>query len=238
MSRLFLIRHAQASFFDSDYDKLSAFGEEQARRLGQYWAARRVRFDRAISGPCLRQKSTAKIVSEMYARARVDFPELQLIEEFDEYSGEKVLRQSLPQLLEKDARLREWHDAYHRATESSEKLRYFQRVFEIVIRKWVAGQLHADGIESWPEFCARVSRGLTEIISGASHGQQIAVFCSGGPIGVAMQRALNLSPQDTLSAVWMSRNCSFSEFLFSGDRFTLSAFNAFPHLDDSFLTYR
>jgi hypothetical protein len=54
-----------------------------------------------------------------------------------------------------------------------------------------------------------------------------------------MQRALNLSPQDTLRVTWMSRNCSYSEFIFSGARFTLSAFNAFPHLDDpSMLTYR
>ena len=56
---------------------------------------------------------------------------------------------------------------------------------------------------------------------------------------MAMQRALNLSPQDTLRVAWMSRNCSYSEFLFSGDRFTLSTFNAFPHLDDAaLLTYR
>jgi hypothetical protein len=36
----------------------------------------------------------------------------------------------------------------------------------------------------------------------------------------------------------MPRNCSFSEFIFPKDRFTLSSFNAFPHLDDdSLLTY-
>jgi hypothetical protein len=54
-----------------------------------------------------------------------------------------------------------------------------------------------------------------------------------------MQRALHLSSEDTLKTMWMSRNCSYSEFLFSGDRFTLSSFNAFPHLDDAgLLTYR
>ncbi len=38
---------------------------------------------------------------------------------------------------------------------------------------------------------------------------------------------------------WMSRNCSFSEFLPSGDRLTLSSYNSFPHLDDdALLTYR
>jgi len=37
----------------------------------------------------------------------------------------------------------------------------------------------------------------------------------------------------------MSRNASFSDFLASGHRLMLSAFNAHPHLDeDSLLTYR
>jgi hypothetical protein len=54
-----------------------------------------------------------------------------------------------------------------------------------------------------------------------------------------MRRALNLSHADTLQLTWMSRNASFTEFLSSGDRFTLSAFNAHPHLEDeSLLTYR
>lgn len=70
-------------------------------------------------------------------------------------------------------------------------------------------------------------------------GERVAIFTSGGPIGAAMQRALNLSPRDTLRITWMSRNCSYSEFLCSGERFTLSSFNSFPHLDDpSLLTYR
>jgi hypothetical protein len=37
----------------------------------------------------------------------------------------------------------------------------------------------------------------------------------------------------------MSRNASLTGFLASGERFTLSTFNAHPHLDeDSLLTYR
>jgi hypothetical protein len=50
---------------------------------------------------------------------------------------------------------------------------------------------------------------------------------------------LNLSHADTLQLTWMSRNASFTEFLSSGERFTLSTFNAHPHLEDeSLLTYR
>jgi hypothetical protein len=56
---------------------------------------------------------------------------------------------------------------------------------------------------------------------------------------VTLQRALRLSTESTLQAAWMARNGSIHEFLFSGERFTLSSFNASPHLDDpSLLTYR
>src|SRR6478609_3508018 len=61
----------------------------------------------------------------------------------------------------------------------------------------------------------------------------------GGPVGVAMQRALDLSTEATLKAAWMVRNCSYSEFLFSAGRFTLSSYNATPHFTDpEFLTHR
>jgi hypothetical protein len=54
-----------------------------------------------------------------------------------------------------------------------------------------------------------------------------------------MRRALHLSAEDMLQVTWMSRNASFSSFLASGKRFTLSAFNAHPHLDgNGLLTYR
>jgi hypothetical protein len=37
----------------------------------------------------------------------------------------------------------------------------------------------------------------------------------------------------------MAQNSSFNEFLFSRERFTLSSFNAVPHLDDPAIqTYR
>lgn len=42
MGILYLVRHAQASFLEQDYDKLSKLGKTQARLLGEYWARRGV----------------------------------------------------------------------------------------------------------------------------------------------------------------------------------------------------
>jgi broad specificity phosphatase PhoE len=111
----------------------------------------------------------------------------------------------------------------------------------MLITKWVDGEVVLPAVESWPEFCARADRGLSQYMSANGRGQQLAIFGSAGLIGVAMRRALHLSSQDTLRTTWMIRNSSFSEFLFSNtdNRFTLSTFNSFPHLDEaSLLTYR
>ena len=161
------------------------------------------------------------------------------MEEFDEYQGEAVLKRVLPKLVETDSTIRDLHQKFLNIRSPADRSKSFQKLFEAVIGKWVGGEIFAPGVESWAEFCARVNSGLSRFLSGAKRGEQSAIFCSGGPIAVAVQHALNLSPADTLRVAWMSRNCSYSEFLYSGERFTLSAFNAFPHMDDaSLLTYR
>jgi broad specificity phosphatase PhoE len=191
------------------------------------------------SGPRVRQKDTARIVAEVYRDAGLPFPEPVVMEEFDEYHGDAVLEQGLPRLLESSSEVRELHRAFQSTSSSDRRLANFEKMFEMLITKWVDGEVVLPTVESWGEFCARVDRGLSQCMFANGRGQQLAIFCSGGPIGVAMRRAFHLSSQDTLRAAWMVRNCSYSEFLFSSDRFTLSTFNAFPHLDDvALLTYR
>jgi broad specificity phosphatase PhoE len=227
MSRLILVRHAQASFLEPNYDKLCATGEVQARLLGEYWARRGVLFSRACSGPRVRQVQTARMVEEAYRKHGREFPDVAVMKEFDEYPAEAVLKLGLPQLLETSPEVHDLHRAFGCAKDPDERKRSFQQMFEAVIGMWVSGELVVDGVESWPHFCARVDRGITTIANSTT------------PVGVAMQRALHLSHADTLQLTWMSRNASFTEFLSSGSRFTLSTFNAHPHLEDeSLLTYR
>jgi broad specificity phosphatase PhoE len=238
MSRLLLVRHGQASFLEQDYDKLSKTGELQARLLGEYWAQRRVSFDHVYSGPRKRQLDTARIVGEAFRKAGLAWPEPEVMKEFDEYSGETVMELSLPGLVQSSPQVRELHEAFAGAQDLREKHRTFQQLFEVVIGKWASGEVQVENVEPWAEFSARVHRGLARL-ADLGGSRQIAVFSSGGPVGVTVQRALNLSTESTLQAAWMARNASISEFLFSGERFTLSSFNASPHLDDpALVTYR
>jgi broad specificity phosphatase PhoE len=239
MGILFLVRHAQASFLEQNYDKLSERGEAQARLLGEYWARRNIVFDRVCAGPAVRQKDTLKLVSDAYVKAGLEFPTPLVLPEFDEYRGEAVLERSLPALLENDQSIRELHAAFQSSSDSAWRRATFQKLFEAVIGRWVGGGISPPGVETWLEFCSRVNFGLAKFLSAGGRGGRVAIVTSGGPIAVAMQRALDLSPQHTLQVSWMSRNCSWSEFLYAGDRFTLSAFNTHPHLNDAaMLSYR
>jgi broad specificity phosphatase PhoE len=239
VSHIILVRHGQASLLERDYDKLCANGEAQARLLGEYWSRRGVAFAGAYSGPRARQLETARIVADAYRSAGLLFRETVVMSEFDEYQAEAALRECLPQLLRANAEVKELHRAYESSSESSARRKTFQKLCEAVISKWVVGEVSADGVEPWHEFCLRVERGLDQVVRDTPPAASAVIFTSAGTIGAAMRRALHLSAADTLQVTWMSRNASFSEFLASGERFTMSTFNAHPHLDgDGLLTYR
>jgi len=239
MSRLFLVRHGQASFLERNYDKLSPKGEAQSCMLGEYWAGLKLNFDRVYSGPRVRQRETARIVGKAYRDVGLEWPEPAVLETFDEFQAEMVIERSLPELIETDSDIRGMHQAFKDSQTRPEQFKTFQRIFEVVIGRWAEGGIPLDGIEPWPEFCSRVKSGLSQLQSNGSRGQQIAIFSSGGPVGVAMQRALGLSTEATLKTAWMVRNCAYSEFVFSAGRFTLSSYNATPHFTDpEFITYR
>lgn len=239
MGRVFLVRHAQASFLEADYDKLSATGEAQARVLGEYWARRKVVLDRVCTGPRVRHRDTEISVRESYSKNGLKLPVPVVFDEFDEFQGDVVLERSLPRLTETNSHIRDLENAVRNANSPPQRRRNFQKLFESVVTMWVNGELIVNGVESWEAFIARVNRGLSQFLSTAGKSETCAIFTSGGPVAVAVQRALRLSPQDTLQVAWMPRNCSYSEFLFAGDRFTLSTFNSFQHLDDpALLTYR
>jgi broad specificity phosphatase PhoE len=239
MSRLFLVRHAQASFLEQTYDKLSPLGETQAQLLGEFWSRHELVFDRVCSGPCVRQEDTATIVAAAYRKVNLAFPDPLVMPEFDEYQGEAVLERSLSALLESDRGIFALHDAFQASKDSQSRRRTFQKLFEAVIGKWVDGEIPSNSVEPWRDFSSRVNSGITTFLATGAQSERVAIFTSGGPVGLAVQRALDLSAQNALRVSWMAQNCSFSEFLYSSDRFTLSSFNSVPHLDHpSLQTYR
>jgi broad specificity phosphatase PhoE len=228
MSRLFLVRHAQASFGGSDYDLLSPTGEEQARRLGAHWAARATVFDQVFVGPRRRHQRTAELAGGALVGSGLPWPEAVSLAELDEYAGLEVFRASLPEFakLGIDQATLKAGVSQLAGGSSTDLLKLFQGVLE----RWVRGELSVPGVETWKEFRVRARRGLERIIAGGAPGRQIAVFTSTGPVAAALDLAFNLDDERMLEASWQLRNTAVSEFLFSAPRFSLNVFNALPHL--------
>ena len=98
MSTLTLVRHGQASYMETDYDKLSTLGEEQARKLGEYWARHRISPDRVIHGPAKRHIRTMEIAAQVVTDAGLTWPKPELNPAFDEFDAFTVMRIMLPRL--------------------------------------------------------------------------------------------------------------------------------------------
>lgn len=228
MSRLILVRHAQASFGSADYDQLSPVGEEQARRLGAHWAAQEMVFDQVFVGPRRRHQRTAELVGAALVQRGLPWPEAVSLPELDEYAGLEVFRASLPQLAKSGFDPATLAAGVHHppAASSTELLKMFQGI----MARWVRGELNVPGVETWKEFRIRARRGLEKTLDGAARGRQIAVFTSTGPVAAALDRAFGLDDERMLEASWQLRNTAVSEFVFSTPRFSLNIFNALPHL--------
>lgn len=236
-----LIRHAQASFFADEYDRLSEHGERQAIELGRYFAGKGVAFSEVHVGPRRRQQQTAELVGSEFRRARVCWPEPVIQDDLDEYDLTGLLNRLAPHLATNDRAFEQLALAYARSTSEPERLRSFQRMFEAILAHWqrAPADSAAMTIEPWEEFRDRVGRALDRITAGAGTGRRVAAFTSGGFIGTAVARALSAPDATALELSWRLRNASLTTLVFSPGRLTLDDFNTIAHFTDETLwTYR
>ena len=241
MSTLVLIRHAQASFLEANYDKLSALGETQSTLLGGHLVNLGYRFDHVYMGPRDRQQKTCALVGRVFKDAGLDWPEPLLTPELDEYQGEELLKRALPRLMSNDVHLQTLAAAFAQSEQDDKTVRMktFQKMFEHVMRGWARGEINEEGVEPWIEFHARIGRFIEKMRAGAGKGARVIAFTSGGTVAGVMQHALKLDHVTAIEMSWMVRNASLTEVAFNPERLTLSAFNAVPHLQhEKLITYR
>ena len=238
MSRLILVRHGQARAFEDDSDRLTERGMEQALKVGQYFASRRIRFDEVYSGTLERQKRTLLLVSNAYRDARLDWPTIRLIPGWNEYDSVGVLRHLRPLLAARDAGFAELVRAAEEHRQTAEANRYFQPMFEQLLQQWIAGGLEHPAVESWATFRGRVETALRRVLTAEGPSRTVLIVSSGGPIATVVQTVLEAPPRMALELNWRMRNASITEFLFTRGRVTLDQFNAVPHLEPELVTYR
>jgi broad specificity phosphatase PhoE len=226
MSVLLMARHAQASFHGKDYDELSPLGREQSRCLGLHWTELQLVLDRVYVGPRRRHQQTMEGVAEVYRERGLPWPEVIALPELDEHAGLHVLNHCLPELGRVDPALQQLAEKILQGAERSQ--RDYVRLFQTVTRLWVRQELRLPNLEAWHEFRTRVSQGIEQITKVSRGRKTVAAFTSGGPVAAAIGRALELNDEKALEASWMVLNAATTQFVFSGERFSLAAFNIPP----------
>lgn len=233
MSRLVLVRHAQASFFSKNYDQLSPLGERQARLLGEFWDRRGVTFDEVLTGPRERHRRSALLVEQLLHPSGMGGPRIEVRPEFDEHAVDQLIREeSLDSLLSQQPQLQELVTAYRAARQPEQIQRSFQHLFEAVCHLWCQGAPGTEGITPWSDFHTRVGQGLTDLLERSDQSRNIVLFTSVGNVTSILCHVLRCSTQQALELGWRLKNCSLTEFIFSGSRITLDHFNGVPHLTD------
>ncbi len=204
MSRLVLVRHAQASFGTEDYDRLSVLGHQQSHWLAEYFRSHDLQFDRVVRGSLRRHRETAEALVNLGV------------------CGDPM----------EDARLNELdydvleHD-YRAATGEgpADSREDFLHKFPQVFEGWAEGRYGGDH-ESFEAFEARIHGVMDDVGNGTT-----LVVTSGGVIGTILRRVMGLDARMAANLLLMIHNASVHEIVREGGIWRPSKFNATPHFD-------
>ncbi|MEO5659024.1 MAG: histidine phosphatase family protein [Polaromonas sp.] len=211
MGKLYLVRHGQASFGADDYDVLSALGQRQSLRLGEYFNASGVRFDAALTGTLNRQRQTFAGICEGLGSALQATPMAGL----NEYDSAAVIAAIYPRRLEKP--------------DTPALYRHHFRLLKDGLAQWMAGLVSPQGMPSYNDFVAGVMQALAHVRT--HYDGNVLLVSSGGPIATAVGQLLATSAETTIELNMQIRNSSVTEFVFSPKRHRLLTYNTLPHLD-------
>lgn len=212
MGTLYLVRHGQASFGADDYDQLSALGERQSVRLGEYFGERGIHFDALIAGTLRRHKQTLAGILQGMNRA-----------------GEHLSWEGLNE-YDSDAVIATVHDGKLEKPTSPELYRHHFRLLRDGLAQWMAGSASPRGMPTYPDFVTGVASALDHVRAN-HYGQNVLVVSSGGPISTAVCHVLRAPPETSIELNLRIRNTSITEFAFTPKRHMLVGYNAIPHLD-------
>lgn len=205
MSHITLVRHGQANTSarnESEYDRLSELGHQQAAWLGDHLRASGNHHSRVYCGTLARHIETASGMAVDDAVRDERLNELQYF--------------TLSQLL----------DEQHGIPIPQERegfIMHLPRVFDA----WQNDELEG-APESFVAFETRVNDALKEIADGSGPA---LVVTSGGLIAIAMRRFMDLNMSATARVALAIMNTSMHRLFPIGDHLSPVLFNAVPHLD-------
>src|SRR3984885_8053454 len=150
MASIFFIRHGQARFGTSDYDRLSSLGLRQARLAGEQLRRLVGRIDYLLSGTLRRQRETAGQIAECFGTSDRPPLEVRIDPRLDELDVDRQIEHVLPLLPDPDGELQQL------AILGRSSSRQYQKLIRRVFLHWQTLSLEiAPNVEAWAAFSPR-----------------------------------------------------------------------------------
>ena len=212
MGTIHLVRHGQASFGSDDYDRLSALGWQQGRRLGEYFGAHGMRFDAVLTGTLRRHHETWQAIRD---GGQIE-GEAQVWPGLDEYDSAALI-EALHAPPPGDPHTPQGYRAHF-------------RLLRDALQQWMAGVISPRGMPTYDTFVREAVAVLAHV--RAQYAGDVLVVTSGGPIATIVGHLVAASPEATIELNLRMRNTSVTEVAHTPKRCALVSFNALPHLSE------
>lgn len=224
MARLYLVRHAQASFGAENYDKLSELGLKQSIYIPAHFSDDPTVSRVLYRGDMLRHKETAD-----YSFTGMTPIIHAGLNEFDHID---VLAVHQPAILDKE-----------KMTEiimaQKDPRRFLENEFQTAMLKWMNEEGSTSYKEPFRDFRTRVLDSIRDIISTARKDKQKEVIAvtSGGVISLYMTALMDMPLVRMIEMNQHIANTSVTSLLFNDKKTTLSYYNNFSHLPKDMVTF-
>ena len=213
MSRIYLVRHGQATFGAGDYDQLTETGIAQCVQLALHWRAIGRRVDHVYAGTLRRQHASAEAFVQALAGE----------------GGVALPVQALPGIEEYDHRaLLAAHEGGRPQPEPQDH-REFHRRLSQALYAWIDGELA--GVENYARFRDRSAAALARLLAETGRSACAVLFGSAGSLAAAMQPALGMPDRALMRLKLTFYNTGVSCLLFDGETLTIESLNAVGHLE-------
>ena len=224
MARLYLVRHAQASFGAEDYDKLSELGLKQSTYIPAHFSDDPTVSRVLYRGDMLRHKETAD-----YSFTGL-IPVINAgLNEFDHLD---VLAVHQPAIHDKEKMT-------GIIMSQKDPRQFLENEFQTAMLKWMNEEGPTSYKEPFRDFRTRVLDTIQAIIHTARQEKQKEVIAvtSGGVISLYMAALMDMPLIKMIEMNQNIANTSVTSLLFNDKKTTLSYYNNFSHLPKDMVTF-
>ena len=232
MTIITLVRHGQASFGESNYDKLTELGLKQGQIVGEALKERNLDpHETAIYyGSQLRHKETMEEALKVWSYDG----NMKILEGVREFDHEDIIFKGHPNFASKallGAKL----------LASKDKKKTLEELFFEALKRWFSGQYDHEYQESWSDFEKRCW-GAVKNVALKKEKKEIVIFTSGGVIGAIVKFLMNVGQDKVLDILWKQVNGGLTKILFQDiNNVFLLSWNEQHHIlkkGKNFITYK